>query len=222
MRFSAFPLAASIASATPVLRGTYSSSNTAVACGGTGLQPLADCTVEHSSSALMPVNDFALILEANAGSRLSTGTGKKAIHDFSGPLGSAPAHNFKVTCNAPPRCLAYTVSGLTSGAAMKIGDLIADGMSMGVPQSLAQQTIITKQFYYVSGVNNSFNRSGKVTMAWPTEGTAPSRTNTLDYMKSGVACGAPPPPPTVADPAHFAMLGIGLAAPGAVHRSKRS
>ena len=252
MRFSAFPLAASIASATPVLRGTYSSSNTAVPCGETGLQPLADCTVEHSSSALMPVNDFALILEGSAGSQLSTGTGKKAVHDFSGPLGSekstaeagdlawvgGTAYNFSMTYNASAQALAYAVEiakavliggvvlkalATGSGASMKIADLVVDGANRRDAQSFFRQGAMAGKLYNIgiSGLNNSFNRSGKVTMAWPTEGTAPSAANTPAYMKFAVASGAPPPPPTVAEPAHFAMLGIGLAVPGAVHRSKR-
>ena len=128
MRFFLLGLvAASVLNATPIVRGTYSSSNSNVTCAGGSSHPQADCTVEYASNAIMPINNFAFILQASAGNLSSTGTDELSILDFSGANVTTPAggdlgwvngttYSFSASYNATTRALAYTVGGTTINA----------------------------------------------------------------------------------------------------------
>lgn len=250
MRFLLGMLTATVLSATPYVRGVISSSNSLVTCPGSGNQTAADCTVEYGNNALMPIDDFAFILQASAGNRSNSGTDELVVYDFSGSgittygagdlaWQNGTAYNFSVSYVAPTRRLTYTVNGVTStftigasmpisdmflktvattsGSTMKIGNLTVDGVSLTGAQSLAQQAITNQrvQYLWISGLENSYTLSGKLTMTW-TNGNAPSNTDVLTYMKFGQATGAPPEP--VPEPATMAMLGAGLAAIGWARR----
>lgn len=126
--------------AAPYVGGHITSSAAATPCTGSGNQNVADCRVEYSSLAGMPISEFAYVLQASAGNRAASSPIEMQVLDFSGNLnGSVPAngtanfawannttYSFSMEFNPTNGQLRYTLGNTTINAIIANTTLIQD------------------------------------------------------------------------------------------------
>jgi hypothetical protein len=156
-------LGVAVSTGTPIVQGNTMSSAAAVPCAGVQtLHSTAGCSMQYGSNAVMPGQNTAFSLQAQAGNRSLTSTdelrildtsGVSAITSASGDLAwtNGTAFSFQISYDAATRALSYTVNGTTLVANLAAAALITDVLIQ--TQATSVGSIMTISDLVVNGVN---------------------------------------------------------------------